>query len=179
MSKEIRARIKYSKSFPASYIGHLDTINCMKRALRRSGWPVVLTRGFNPRIKLSTSPPLSLGFSSDTEFIDVSLQRHPGKYRRDILCSEMISGFKILEIRFLSEEDKEINSLIEGFFFSIKGENLPEKKIDDAEFEIKKDEMRMKVYKKGGNIRNPVKLLGGGDFKVKKLYAFDAEEEAI
>lgn len=75
MEAVYKVRIVYSKYGLIRFIGHLDTMNVMFSALRRAGLPLHYTEGFNPRVKASFSPPLPLGFSSEAEFLELSLSR--------------------------------------------------------------------------------------------------------
>jgi len=68
------ARVQYSKNGLIRFIGHLDTGRLIKQALRCSGLLLRYTQGFSPHIKVSFGPPLPLGFSSDCEFFDASLE---------------------------------------------------------------------------------------------------------
>ena len=70
-----RVRIEYSKKGPLRYIGHLDLMHTFFRALKRANLPVTYTQGFNPRIKCSFSPALSLGFESEAEYIELYLDK--------------------------------------------------------------------------------------------------------
>ncbi len=56
------------------YISSLDTVNVITRALRRAHIPFTQTEGYSPHPKLSFSPSLSLGFSSNTEFFEIELK---------------------------------------------------------------------------------------------------------
>ena len=53
------------------YIGHLDLMRAMQRALRRSGLPVRYSQGFNPHILLSFAAPLSVGMEGLREVMEV------------------------------------------------------------------------------------------------------------
>ena len=53
------------------FIGHLDLMRCMQRALRRSGLPVRFSNGFNPHMLLNAAAPLSLGMPGLREIIEV------------------------------------------------------------------------------------------------------------
>lgn len=66
-------RIWFSKTGAACYISHLDLTRCMSRALRRAGLPVWYTEGFSPRILMGFAVPLSLGFESPRESMDIRL----------------------------------------------------------------------------------------------------------
>lgn len=67
------ARVWFSKQGRAVYISHLDMMRCMQRALKRAGIPVWYTQGFNPHIYLTFALPLSLGYASDCETMDIRL----------------------------------------------------------------------------------------------------------
>lgn len=53
------------------YIGHLDLMRAMQRALRRGGLPVRYSQGFNPHILLSFAAPLSVGMEGLREVMEV------------------------------------------------------------------------------------------------------------
>ncbi len=53
------------------FIGHLDLMRTMQRALRRSGLPVRYSQGFNPHMLLNAAAPLSLGMPGLREIIEV------------------------------------------------------------------------------------------------------------
>ena len=70
-----RVRIEYSKKGPIRYIGHLDLMHTFFRALKRANLPVSYTQGFNPHIKCSFSPALPLGFASESEYMELYLDK--------------------------------------------------------------------------------------------------------
>ena len=49
------------------FISHLDLVRLFQRALRRSGLPVTITKGFSPRLKVSITKALKLGVESGHE----------------------------------------------------------------------------------------------------------------
>jgi len=67
-------RIKYFKDGPITYISHLNLAQVFTRALRRADIPVVISSGFNPRFRISFGPPLPLGISSTSEYLDIRLK---------------------------------------------------------------------------------------------------------
>ena len=66
-------RVTYSKGPELRFLGHLDLYRLWQRTLRRAGLPLRFTDGFRPRPKLAAGPPLSLGFTSQAEVLDVTL----------------------------------------------------------------------------------------------------------
>ena len=66
-------RAVFEKKGAAVYFSHLDLSRTAARALRRSGLDIWLTEGFTPRPHLVFSPPLSLGYESECEIMDLRL----------------------------------------------------------------------------------------------------------
>lgn len=68
-----KIRIRFIKRGALKYISHLDLCRTMKTALIRAGIPIYYTEGFNPHPKMVFGLPLSIGTSSDCEFLDLKL----------------------------------------------------------------------------------------------------------
>ena len=68
-----KMRIALTKTDETKYVGHLDFGRAIERALRRAKLPVAYSEGFNPHMKLSFGPALSVGVASDAEYVDVEL----------------------------------------------------------------------------------------------------------
>ncbi len=66
-------RVFLKKGGRLIYASHLDMNRFMTRALRLSGLPIWYTEGFNPHPYLTFLLPLSLGFRSDCEIMDIRL----------------------------------------------------------------------------------------------------------
>jgi len=73
--KEIKYRIKYSKTGIARFTSHLDVLRALNRTVRRAGLPVAFSAGFNPKPQLAFGPPLPLGVESESEYFDLELTR--------------------------------------------------------------------------------------------------------
>ncbi len=82
------------------YISSLDTVQVIIRALRRAKIPFTYTEGFSPHPKLSFSPSLSLGFSSNGEFFEIELKEEWSKERlKENLNQELPSFLRVVRIR--------------------------------------------------------------------------------
>lgn len=55
------------------FISHLDMTRFMARLIRRAQLPVWYTEGFNPHLYMTFALPLSLGFESEYEVVDIRL----------------------------------------------------------------------------------------------------------
>jgi radical SAM family uncharacterized protein/radical SAM-linked protein len=91
-------RIQFSKSDYTKYLGHLDIVRVFERAFRRAKIEVVHTQGFNPRPKLSFSPPLRLGYTSEAEYADIEVFEESASIIKDKLNKNLPDGIKILRI---------------------------------------------------------------------------------
>lgn len=69
-----KRRLKFSKLNMAKYISHLDLLRCFTRSIMRAELPVKYSNGFNPHQKITFSLPLSIGVTSDSEFVDLDFE---------------------------------------------------------------------------------------------------------
>ncbi|MDJ0763998.1 MAG: TIGR03960 family B12-binding radical SAM protein [Myxococcota bacterium] len=75
----MRYRLFFAKWGRHAFIGHLDTMRHIVRSLRRAGLDLVYTRGFHPKPKIESAPPLPLGISGLCEPLDVQFIDPPGE----------------------------------------------------------------------------------------------------
>ncbi len=66
-------RVIFCKKGDSKYLSHLDLMRCFTRAVKRTGCNAWYTEGFNPHLYLMFISPLSLGFESDYEAVDIRL----------------------------------------------------------------------------------------------------------
>lgn len=66
-------RLYFSKTGDARFLSHLDVMRCFTRAVKRTGLDVWYTQGFNCHMYLMFSSPISLGFESCCESVDLRL----------------------------------------------------------------------------------------------------------
>ncbi len=65
-----RYRARFTKAGRLRFLGHLDLTRMLLRGLRRAGVTLVYSQGFNPKPKVGFGPALSVGISSEGEYID-------------------------------------------------------------------------------------------------------------
>lgn len=93
-------RIWFAKEGRAKYISHLDIVRCMSRAVRRAGLPLWYTEGFNPHPYMMFALPLSLGFSSRCESMDIRIEGEMPDTEIGIrMRAVMPEGLRILTVR--------------------------------------------------------------------------------
>ena len=127
-------RVKYCKDGPIKYISHLNLAQVFTRALRRADIPVVISGGFNPRFRISFGPPLPLGISSTSEYLDIRL-------KKEVKVEELIErlnlilpqGLKILKAKIIPSSADSLVKIIDraSYIITLKIK-IKEKLLDSA-----------------------------------------------
>ncbi len=68
-------RLKYRKGETVRFTSHLDVVRIFERAFRRAGVNLAYSQGFHPHPKIAYSPPLPVGYTSSSEYLDVQYFR--------------------------------------------------------------------------------------------------------
>lgn len=93
-------RVFYQKIGRAKYISHLDVNRCMQRALKRTHFDVWYTQGFNPHMYITFPMPISLGFESYAECMDLRLNESvPFDTIKDTLNSVLPEGMIVTDVK--------------------------------------------------------------------------------
>jgi len=66
-------RIKYTKEKYMKFLGHLELLKLFERIFRLHQYPLKFSEGFNPRPKMTFASPLSVGYASKGEVMEVVL----------------------------------------------------------------------------------------------------------
>jgi radical SAM-linked protein len=66
-------RLRFAEHGKVRFISHRDAARAFERAFRIVELPIAFTQGFSPRPKVSFGLALSVGHSSDAEYLDVEL----------------------------------------------------------------------------------------------------------
>lgn len=107
-------RVKYCKDGPIKYISHLYLAQVFTRALRRADIPMVISGGFNPRFRISFGPPLPLGISSISEYLDIRLKEEVKveelTERLDLVLPQ---GLKILQVKTIPSSADSLVKIID------------------------------------------------------------------
>ena len=102
-----KLRLKFSKNGPIKFIGHLDVMRYFQKAIRRADIDVKYSEGFSPHQVISFAQPLSVGATSDGEYMDMTVNSMvSAKDIMDRLNNVLNEGIKIQAITELSERDE-------------------------------------------------------------------------
>ncbi len=101
-----KLRLKFSKNGPIKFIGHLDVMRYFQKAIRRAEIDVKYSEGFSPHQVISFAQPLSVGATSDGEYMDMTVNSMISTSDiMDRLNSVMNEGIEILDIEELKDKD--------------------------------------------------------------------------
>ncbi len=96
----INIRARFIRGEQVKYISHLDMMKMFERALRRSRIPIYYSQGFNPHPQIVFGLPLSVGVTSDAEYVDFELseEMEPSEFV-DILNKQLPEGLKLSDAK--------------------------------------------------------------------------------
>ncbi len=96
-------RLKYCKESGMRFVSHLDLLKIFSRAARRCKLPLSYSQGFNPHPELVFNSPLPLGVTSESEFVDISLDEELlPEHCMELLASTLPQGIRPVSVRKLS-----------------------------------------------------------------------------
>lgn len=91
--------MRFAKTGRARYIAHLDMLNMLVRAVRRTGFQLACTQGMRPKPILSLAMPLGVGVEGEDEICDFSLkQRAPLDELAKKLSRELPEGIDLISV---------------------------------------------------------------------------------
>ena len=113
MSNKVKYRLKFEKHGSVRFIGHLDLMSLFNMAIKRAKLPIAYSEGFNPHQLLSFALPLSLGYHSDAEYLDMVLKESRDcKEIADLLNTNVPDGLKIIAAGKMPENSKNSASIV-------------------------------------------------------------------
>ena len=96
----MRVRVKFAKYGSMKFIGHLELMKYLMRAVRRTDIPVKYDEGMHQRMVMSFAMPLGVGPTSSAEYMDIELEEPIStKKAMQQLGKYMCEGLEILDFR--------------------------------------------------------------------------------
>jgi radical SAM-linked protein len=113
-------RIKFIKYGRMRFIGHLDLANVFRRVLNRAKIPMAYSQGFNPHQEISFALPLSLGYYSNGEYMDIiCVNPIDTKAVCESLNTFMPEGVNVLVTKEFNQGEKSSAALVKAASYSI------------------------------------------------------------
>ncbi len=112
--------IKYSRGGAAKYISHLDMQRAFGRALRRAEIPVRYSEGFNPHIIMSFASPLSVGYATEGDYLEVGVLDGVDPHgAKDALNAALPPDIRVVSAFFAPDNKKKLMSLCHSAAYEI------------------------------------------------------------
>ena len=108
----MKVRIRFAKYGALKFIGHLDVMRYFQKAIRRADLPIAYSEGFSPHQIMSFAAPLSVGHTSEGEYLDIEVTSQITAFSGDKeilkekLQAVMVEGISILDVQFLPPGEK-------------------------------------------------------------------------
>lgn len=102
--------LKYTRGAEVRYISHLDFVRMFHRAVRRADLNMVFSQGFNPHPVMTVAMPLSVGVTSDCEYMKIGFADGFGYTEESLqksLNDALPAGFSVTAVRKV--EGKELD----------------------------------------------------------------------
>lgn len=199
MKGKFTYRFLYEKNEAARYISHLDFVRLMGRALRRAALPVTYSEGYNPHPVMTVAMPISVGVTSQCEYIDIGLDESlkPSEVM-ERLNRVLPDGIVMLAAKQLSEEDLKFKA-VDSAVYLVKVELKRELQVELSSFlshdtivvskksksavkdvDIKRDIRAVSiVHQEGRFIDFEVEVSAGGNYNLKPELVIAAMEKYI
>ena len=101
--------LKYGRDDRVKYISHLDFVRLFHRTVRRTGIPFIFSQGFNPHPIMTVAQPLSVGVTSECEYMNVGFDGDFSEAElKDKINAALPPGYFILAAKKV-ETKKEID----------------------------------------------------------------------
>lgn len=145
--QKLKFRVKFEKTEPLRFLGHLDLVRAIIRGIVRSNIPIAYSEGFTKRPKLSFSPPLPFGVTSKEEYFDMQLNSPPPSEIKLLLNQNLPNGIKVLEVTTLLEQSFSLASLTHCKY-KIENINVSDQRIQEfiAKNEILLHQINIRPY---------------------------------
>ena len=123
--EKMKSAVRYclariTKDEALRYISHLDYASLMQRAICRAKIPAAYSEGFNPHMKLSFASALSVGVTSEAEYMELEIA---GKISageiEERLRGALPSGVRLLGVQLLDAKPKALMSLTDEAEYEI------------------------------------------------------------
>ena len=108
-------RLRYKKTPAVRYVSHLDFVRVLNRTVRRSALPITYTEGFNPHPVMMVAMPLSVGVTSEDEYIDIDFDEKVAEQEVLKRFNDAFGGgFVATAVKCLGEGDLSLKKLDEA-----------------------------------------------------------------
>lgn len=116
----MKKQLVFYKGGLLKFVGHLDLMRTLQRALRRADVPLAYSQGFNPHPLMSFASPLALGCVGEKEVMELKLEREMNDEELiRALNQELPQGLKILSCHTIEEQGPSAMAKVQAALYRI------------------------------------------------------------
>jgi radical SAM-linked protein len=115
----MRLVVKYARDGAAKYISHLDMQRAFGRAVRRANLEARYSQGFNPHIRMSFASPLSVGYATVADYLEVAIERADARAARDALNAVLPGDIRVVDAFVLPDGGRKLMSISDSAAYRI------------------------------------------------------------
>lgn len=120
----LKIRIKFAKTGPVKYVGHLDMLRYFQKLIRRADIDICYSSGFNPHQKMSFAAPLGVGMAGEGEYVDIEVHTAPSSVQAlQTLNAASVEGIEIKSFKKLPDNTLNAMSSVAAADYFIKYKN--------------------------------------------------------
>jgi radical SAM-linked protein len=119
-----RYRARFSKTGRIRFLGHLDLTRTLLRAMRRAGVRFAYSQGFNPKPRVAFGPALSVGISSEGEYVDFeTLEPLDAEHALDRINASLPRGIRFATIREIRRDVPQLTAALRAARYRVETGN--------------------------------------------------------
>lgn len=107
-----RLRLRWGRTESQRMLSHLDNMRVIENAIKDAKFPVAYSQGAKPRMKISFCPPLPMGFTSEAEYVDITLDQNCTSQMIDNMRKSLPEGFQLLEAKTIVAKTPSLSDVI-------------------------------------------------------------------
>ncbi len=131
-----RVRLRWGRTERYRFMSHLDNLRLLERSIRIAKIPVAFSQGYHPTMKLSFGPPLSLGFTSEAEHVDITFDSRMMPYMIDKLRDALPEGIEIFDAGVVLDKAPSLSSQLNRVEYLLQTDD-----IDNVELQRRVDDL--------------------------------------
>lgn len=109
----MKIRIKFFKQGDMKFIGHLDVMRYFQKAIRRADVDIRYSEGFSPHQLMSFAAPLSVGLTSNGEYVDIDVNSTGSSAEMIRRINQVsVEGIQVLSYKRLPEKAANAMSIV-------------------------------------------------------------------
>ncbi len=117
----MKKELVFYKGGLLKFVGHLDLMRTMQRALRRAEIPLAYSQGFNPHPLMGFAIPLALGCTGEQELMEIKIEQDmDDAVVLNRLNEQMPAGLKILACRTIEEQGPSAMAKVQAALYRIR-----------------------------------------------------------